>query len=90
MYDLVECAGAKEYTDTANVDQKHFDNGWIPFDVPPLVNRPPPWGGDRHLAQKAQETLGAEENFCLGYTGTGIGGGRHLVTAPPPPWGGPA
>ena len=25
-------------------------------------------GGDRHLAQKAQETLGAEENFSLDYT----------------------
>ena len=46
---------------------------------------PPPMRGDRHLAQKAQETLGAEENISPGYTGTGVGGGdRHLVTPPPP------
>ena len=41
------------------------------------------WGG--HLAQKAWEILGtegAEENFSLGYTRTGVGGDRHLVTVP--------
>ena len=58
---------------------------------PPPCNPPPPMGGDHHLAQKAQEipgAEGAEENFSLGYTGTGVGGDRHLVTAPPPPpWG---
>ena len=37
------------------------------------------------------QTLGAEcaeQNFSLCYTGTGVGGDRHLVTAPPPPGGG--
>ena len=56
----------------------------------PLVIPPPPLGGHRHLAQQAWETLrteGAEENLSLGYTGTGVGGGRHLET-PPPQWGG--
>ena len=73
---------------------------WVLFTLaqspPPPPNPPPAWGetrmgGDRHLAQKAQETLGskgAEENFSLGYTGTGVGGNRHLVTVPPPPRGG--
>ena len=60
-------------------------------DVPPLCNPPPPHGGDRHLAQKAEETLGAkgaENFFSVGYTGTGVQGDRHLVTAPPPLMGG--
>ena len=59
---------------------------------PPLViSHPlqsPPHEGDRHLAQKAWETLsatGAEEKLSSGYTGTGFEGGRHLVTAPPLP-----
>ena len=52
---------------------------------PPPLQSPPPQGGDRHLAPK---TLGAENFFSLGYTGTGVGGDRHLVTVPPPPHGG--
>ena len=50
---------------------------------------PPPHGGERHLAQKAWETLGAEQKFYLCYTGTGVGGDRHGDRPPPhPPWGG--
>ena len=48
----------------------------IPHPLPP----PPSHGGDRHLAQKAIETRGskgAEENFSLRYTGTGVGEDRH-------------
>ena len=41
-------------------------------------------GGGRHLAKKALETLGAEENFSLGHTGTRVGGDHYLVTPPPP------
>ena len=56
-----------------------------PFETPHPLRSPPPPGGDRHLAQKAKETPGVEEKFSLGYTGTGVGRDRHLVTAHPPP-----
>ena len=52
---------------------------------PPPLQPPPPGGGDRHLAQKAEETLGTEEKISLRYTGVGVGGDRHLLTVPPPP-----
>ena len=40
---------------------------------PPPCNPPPPLGGNRHLAQKAQKILGTEgakENFLQGAKGT--------------------
>ena len=55
-------------------------------------------GGHVTLTKKAQEIPGAEDKFSLGYIGTAAGlvlplcnailegGGRHFMTAPPPPW----
>ena len=59
-----------------------------PFVIPHPLQSPSPRGGDRHVAQKASETRGAEgaeENFSLVHTGTVVEGDRHLVTPPPQP-----
>ena len=61
-----------------------------PRNAPTLATPPPsPNGADRHLAPKAEDTLGTapqvpEEHFLLVPLDLSSGGGRHLVTIPPP------
>ena len=53
-----------------------------PLQPPP----PPPMGGASLGPKSIGDTKRRRKKF-LGYTGTGVGGDRHLVTVPCPHWG---